>query len=366
MKTYKVIGQMSGSSMDGVDLSYCEFTNNGEAWEFKIKYSETIPYDEKWRVRLSQLRKQPTLIYVKTDVYYGHYLGLLINDFIKKHQLNPDFIATHGHTVFHYPEERITAQVGDGATISAITGLPVINDFRRADMAKGGQGAPLVTIGDEKLFGKFDYCINLGGFANISGNDLSGKRVAFDICPCNIPLNRIARDLGQKFDKDGKIAETGKINYDLLNILNNLEYYSKTAPKSLNRDWINQDFWPEVRDYENIEHNERMKTIVDHIAYQIAKSIDTLTGNNGLNKKVLLTGGSAYNGVLVDHIKTHSEADFEIPDTQIIDYKEALIFAFLGVLRIQNKTNINSQTTGANADSISGGLHGDFSKIITQ
>jgi len=364
MKTYKVIGIMSGSSMDGVDLAYCEFSQENGKWNYEIKESETIPYDDKWRVRLSQLRKQSTLVYVKTDVFYGHYLGQLVNSFCKKNNLNPDFISSHGHTVFHYPEIKITAQVGDGASLSAITGLPVVSDFRRYDVAKGGQGAPLVGIGDKHLFSEYDYCINLGGFANISGKDKNNNLTAFDICACNILLNRVARDMGYKYDENGQIAEKGSIHFDLLSELNQIEYYSLPYPKSLNRDWINQEFWHVVREYSELENQDKMKTLVDHIAFQISNSIDTLAGDNGKGKKILVSGGSAYNKTLIEHLRSLTEAEIIIPSSQIIDYKEALIFAFIGVLRIQNEVNTLGEFTGANSNSVSGGLHGDFSKLF--
>ncbi|MCO6496004.1 MAG: anhydro-N-acetylmuramic acid kinase [Bacteroidetes bacterium] len=365
MKTYKVIGLMSGSSMDGVDIAYCNFTFDNGKWSFEIKNAETIPYDEKWRIRLSQLRRQNALTYVKTDVFYGHYLGTLVKKFAEKYQLTEiDFVASHGHTVFHLPEIKITAQVGDGASISAVSGQTVVNDFRRADLAKGGEGAPLVTIGDQMLFGEYDYCINLGGFANISGNDTNGKRVSFDICPCNIPLNRIARDKGKSYDEDGMIAEKGNIDYELLGSLNAIEFYKKSFPKSLNRDWINQEFWGVVRDFGDLSSETKMKTLVDHIAVQVANSINLLASNNGNGKKVLVTGGGAHNKVLIEHLRTHTEAEIVIPEAKIVDYKEALVFAFLGVLRIQNQVNILKEGTGASDDSIGGGLHGDFSALI--
>lgn len=363
MVKYKVIGLMSGSSMDGLDIAYCEFKETENKWSFEIIQTETVPYDVKWRVRLSKLRNQSTLTYVKTDVFFGHYIGQKVNEFIDKHNIQVDLIASHGHTVFHYPEIKITAQIGDGASISAVTNLPVVSDFRRMDLAKGGQGAPLVTIGDKLLFGEYDYCINLGGFANISGNDSESNTVSFDICPCNIPLNRIARDLGKDYDQNGDIAANGNINYELLSNLNGIVYYSQKYPKSLNRDWINQDFWPIVREFGDLTAQDKMKTLVDHIAVQVTNSIDRIDGENGKGKKILVTGGSAYNTTLIEHIKTHTEAEIIIPNNNIIDYKEALIFGFLGIMRINNQINTLSKSTGSFEDSIGGGIHGDYSKF---
>ena len=364
MKSYKVIGIMSGSSMDGVDIALCHIKEDNGAFSFTIEQAETIEYNEKWRVRLSQLRKADSLAYAKTDVFYGHYLGQLVNDFIAKHQVKVDLVASHGHTVFHYPEALITRQVGDGASLSAICNLPVVTDFRSMDVAKGGQGAPLVAIGDEMFFSQYDYCLNLGGFANISGK-IGQYRVAFDISPANIILNRTARDLNLEYDNNGEIAAQGSINYSMLENLNKIDYYNLPFPKSLNRDWINSELWQIVKDGDKLSPQDKMKTFVDHIAYQIANSIDYLSQKQSEGKRVLVTGGGAYNKTLMEHIQSHSDATFEIPDNKLIEYKESLIFALMGVLRIQNKANIYKTFTGAKSDSISGSLNGDFSALLS-
>lgn len=360
---YKVIGIMSGTSMDGVDLAYCELENDNDKWSFEIKASETIPYDSKWRVRLSQLRKQSPNIFVKTDVFYGHYLGQLVNQFIAKHQLKPDLIGSHGHTVFHQPESGITSQIGDGAAIHAETGLPVVCNFRTVDVALKGQGAPLVPIGDKLLFGEYDLWLNLGGFANISARRDHGF-IAYDICPANIVFNRVARNLGKNYDEGGAIAQKGSINYELLKLLNALKHYSKPYPKSLGREWINSEFWPVVRDFEQLSQEDTMKTLVDHVASQIARNLDQLCNNDPADKKVLVTGGGAYNETLIELLRTHSDADFVIPSEKIINYKEALIFALLAVLRVNNQPNCLSSVTGASRDNIGGALFGDFSSLV--
>ena len=364
MKSYKVIGIMSGSSMDGVDIALCHINEDNGAYSFTIEQAETIEYNEKWRVRLSQLRKADSLAYAKTDVFYGHYLGQLVNDFIAKHQVKVDLVASHGHTVFHYPESMITRQVGDGASLSAICNLPVVTDFRSMDVAKGGQGAPLVAIGDELFFSQYDYCLNLGGFANISGK-IGQYRVSFDISPANIILNRTARDLNLEYDNNGEIAAQGSINYAMLENLNKIDYYNLPFPKSLNRDWINSELWQIVKEGDKLSPQDKMKTFVDHIAYQIANSIDYLSQKQSEGKRVLVTGGGAYNKTLMEHIQSHSDATFEIPNNKLVEFKESLIFALMGVLRIQNKTNIYKTFTGAKSDSISGSLNGDFSALLS-
>ncbi|MES2616329.1 MAG: anhydro-N-acetylmuramic acid kinase [Bacteroidota bacterium] len=362
MKSYKVLGIMSGSSMDGIDIALCTITSDEGNYSYSIDVSHTYSYDDKWRVRLSQLRKADALSYAKTDVFYGHYLGQLVNDFVEKYQVKADLVASHGHTVFHYPDEMITRQVGDGASLSAICGLPVVSDFRSMDVAKGGEGAPLVAIGDELLFGEYDYCLNIGGFANISGM-VGGYRVAFDVSPANILLNRVARDLNLAYDHNGEIAAKGSIHYPLLAQLNDIDFYKLPFPKSLNRDWINEELWHLVKEGERLSPEDKMKTFVDHISTQIGKSIDYISSHQTTGKKVLVTGGGAFNATLMDYIRTHSDADFQIPDPQLVKYKEALIFALMGVLRVENNTNIKKTYTGAKSDSVSGSLNGDFKNL---
>jgi anhydro-N-acetylmuramic acid kinase len=357
---------MSGTSMDGVDLAYCELSEDAGNWTYEILLGETIPYDEKWRVRLSQLGKQTALIYVKTHTFYGHYLGQLCAAFIEKHQLDIDFISSHGHTIFHQPEAGFTSQVGDGSAISAVTGLPVVSDFRLLDVALFGQGAPLVPVGDARLFAQYDFCLNLGGFANISMQD-AGQRFAFDIAPCNLVLNRIARNLGHAFDDGGEIAASGAVHYELLKELDGLPFYQEFKPKSIGREWLNSYFWPLVRKYdlEKVPQENLMKTLVDHISGQIADAIEHYSGEDIASKKVLITGGGAYNHTLVDHLRSQCDAQMIVPENPLlIEYKEALIFAFLGVLRVRQETNTLASVTGAKADSVGGAMWGDFTRIL--
>lgn len=362
MEIYNVIGVMSGTSMDGIDLVHCTFECQSGKWKYTVNATSTVEYDEKWRLRLSKLRTQSAYNFVRTDRYFGEYIGLLINDFLKKNNLKADLISSHGHTIFHQPENNITTQIGDGSAISAITGIPTVTNFRAMDVVLGGQGAPLVGIGDELLYGEYDMCLNIGGFANISANS-ENKRVAYDICPANILLNRIAREFDIEYDEDGKIAEQGKIDYDLLGELNEIDYYKLPYPKSLGREWINQSFWGIVRE-SKIEKKDKMKTLVDHIAGQICSNIENLAGDNIEKTKVLVTGGGAHNPVLIDFIKNGTDAEITVPDNTTIDYKEAIVFGLMGVLRVQNKINVKADFTGAGSDSVSGELHGDFSKLI--
>lgn len=358
-----VLGIMSGTSMDGIDLALCAVDHSGGKWNVEILKAITLPYNETWRVRLSQLKYQNPELYVRTDVFYGRYLGELALAFQKETGLNIDLIASHGHTIFHQPHAWITAQVGDGATLYGTSGIPTVSNFRRADVAACGQGAPLVTLGDELLFSEYDACLNLGGFCNMSIKTATG-RLSFDIAPCNIVLNRLARERKLKYDDGGAIAEQGNIIYPLLEQLNAISYYGKAAPKSLGREWINKDFWHLVRDFDESPLEDRMKTLVMHIATQIALSLEAYAPKPLNEMTILVTGGGVFNDTLIDYIKSESEAIIEIPNTQLVQYKEAMIFALLGAMRVNNLSNVSGETTGALRSVIGGSLDGDFSKLL--
>lgn len=354
---------MSGTSMDGIDLCLADIKEESGDWNYQIQAAKTVAFDEKWRVRLSQLRYQNSEVFVKTDVFFGRYLGELVKEFLSETGETAELIASHGHTVFHDPDGWVTCQAGDGATLSAVAGLPVVSDFRRTDVALGGQGAPLVGMGDSLFFGEYDLCLNLGGFSNISAVQ-NGQRIAFDIAPCNIILNRLAREVGKKYDEGGEIAESGSIIYPLLNELNDIPYYHSSYPKSLGREWINKEFWYIVRNYDNEPVADKMKTLVMHIAQQVAKAVDALAGQNGAGKRMLVTGGGAHNLTLIDYMKSETEASIEIPDAQLVDYKEALVFGLLGAMRVKNINNTQHSATGASASCVAGALNGNFSNLI--
>lgn len=338
----KVIGVMSGTSLDGLDIAAVVFNFQNEKWSFEIVDTETISYSKKW---LEKLRNSPTLLgekLMELHSEYGNYTGVKINEFIKKTGFKPHLIASHGHTIFHQPEKGFTLQIGNGAEIAAVTKITTVANFRIGDVALGGQGAPLVPVGDKLLFNDFEYCLNLGGFANISF-EKDKRRVAFDIGPANFPLNYFAEKQGMPFDKNGELGRKGNINNNLLEELNNLNYYMQTPPKSLGREWMEETFFPVIEKH-NISDSDKMRTLYEHIAIQIAK----IYSGDG---KLLITGGGAFNTFLIERIKYHSSLEIVIPSKKIIDFKEALIFAFLGVLKIQNKINCYSSVTGATKDS---------------
>lgn len=349
-KTHRILGLMSGTSLDGLDICLCNFSYSSNEWNYYIEKACTINYSEEIKEKLSSAFNASGIELTKLDYDYGKWIGKQVSLFIKGIEKKPDFIASHGHTIFHNPSQGFTLQIGKGSAIAAESGIPCICDFRSSDICRSGQGAPLVPIGDRLLFREFDICLNLGGFANLS-YEHSGTRLAFDIGPCNIILNAIAKMMGQSFDADGNLGRKGIINEPLLNKLNSLEYYHRAAPKSLGREWIENIFQPILNDF-NISLEDKLSTIYDHITSQICKVLNNIKG-----EKVLVTGGGAHNSLLIHLLRNKSNHSIVTPDNQTIDYKEALIFAFLGVLYIHRKPNTLASVTGASNDSISGCLY---------
>lgn len=339
------IGLMSGTSLDGLDICLAEFEKQDQ-WTFQILKAETLPYSEDWENKLRNSIHLSAEDLLELHSEYGFYLGQQVREFIDKNKLeNINLIASHGHTVFHQPKKKFTLQIGDGRAIKIETGLPVIYDFRSQDVLMKGNGAPLVPIGDELLFPQYDACLNLGGFSNISMKS-DEKRIAFDIAPVNIVLNYLAKKLQKNFDENGELAEKGKINETLLDQLNALEFYQQPHPKSLGIEWCNEHIFPALK---NIETLDALATFTEHTAQQIANII-----NEYNIKDILITGGGAYNSFLIEKIRAKTISDVIIPEKEIINYKEALIFAFMGVLRMNNEINVLSSATGSSADHCSG------------
>ncbi len=347
--TYSAIGLMSGTSLDGLDLAYCRFTLENFRWQYHIEAAETLPYPEKWRSRLDGAWRLSGPELMQLHVEYGHYIGQKTVHFIQKYRLSPNLVASHGHTAFHQPERGFTLQVGEGAAIASYLDCPLISDFRSMDVALGGQGAPLVPVGDALLFPDYAYCLNLGGIANISYPERE-IRVAYDICPVNMALDHLADEAGKAYDENGAIAAGGRLDPELLQRLNAIAFYRDLPPKSLGKEWFERTFLPVMREFSELPLADRMQTAVEHAAMMIARACKR-------PGKLLLTGGGAFNEQLVNRIKTHSVATVIVPDAQLIAFKEALIFAFLGVLRLRKETNCLASVTGASADHIGGAIY---------
>jgi anhydro-N-acetylmuramic acid kinase len=344
---YRVLGLMSGTSLDGLDMVLCDFVKTSDKWNFDIKKAITIEYPEYLAERIKNALFFSVVEFVELDKTYGRYIANSINEHFKNEKI--DFISSHGHTVIHFPDKNINFQIGDGATISAITGLPVVCDFRSIDIALGGQGAPLVPAAEKILFPEFDSFLNIGGFSNISIHN--EKILAFDISPANYALNYFARLNNLSFDFGGKLGKKGVVKKQLLDELNSLAYYKKQAPKSLSDHWFYQTFLPIVDKYD-ISINNKIRTIYEHISTQIANNI-----NSFAIKKIMFTGGGTFNEFLVELIKSKTKAQIVIPKKEIVDFKEAIIFAFLGLLRWTNSINIFASVTGAKHDNIGGAIY---------
>ncbi|HEX5024289.1 MAG TPA: anhydro-N-acetylmuramic acid kinase [Agriterribacter sp.] len=360
---YRVIGLMSGSSLDGLDIAYVHFHENAGKWSFDIMEADCYPYTDKWLNRLQSATHLNALDYQLLHADYGHYLGEQVNTFINKHQLHyqVQLIASHGHTTFHVPEKKMTGQLGDGAAIAAETGLPVVSDLRALDVALGGQGAPIVPIGDKLLLYEYDYCLNLGGIANLSAHD-ADNYVSFDICSANRILDQLVAQLGKAYDEDGKIAQSGAINKVLLDTLNELPYYSADYPKSLANNFGNEVVLPIILSQNgNLEDN--LRTYVEHIAIQIKRAVSQMQAGmrmeNRVSKKMLVTGGGAFNRFLIARIGYYLEApgiELVVPSENIIKYKEAVVMGLMGVLRWREENNVLASVTGSLRNSVGGAI----------
>ncbi len=346
MKNFNVIGVMSGTSLDGVDIVYVKFIQN-ESWSFKIINSKTYKYEDSTADILNDISKKSLEEIKELDVVYSKKLAKIINEFIDEFSINKiDFVSSHGHTAIHDPSNLITYQMGNLSTLSTEINQKVICDFRVQDVKLGGEGAPLVPVGEKYLFHEYDSFINLGGFANIS-NHKGESLIAYDICPVNIVLNNLSKKIGKDFDDKGSIASSGKLIINLYEELEKLEYYQLDPPKSLGIEWVDEYIFPLINKYFDYPIEDLLNTLSNHIANQISNNLKNLD-------KVLVSGGGAYNDYLIHLIRSKTDSEIIISSKNIIEFKEALIFAFLGVLRNLNINNCYSSVTGASKDHCSG------------
>ena len=344
-----IIGLMSGTSLDGLDVALCSFEQDASALRWQLLAAETYAYDDEWTRRLSLLDAASAYDYALTHVQLGHYFGQRVNQFLAAHPLPVDALASHGHTIFHQPQLLLTSQIGDGNAIAAETALPVVSNFRALDVALGGQGAPLVPVGDRLLFPDYEACLNLGGFSNISFEDGAGLRRAFDISPCNFALNALARRTGVAYDRDGLLAASGRVDEVLLAQMDALEYYRRPLPKSLGKEWYLASFAP-LLDNAGVGVADLLRTVVEHVARQVAKVLEERHIHS-----LLVTGGGARNSFLMSRIAALSpHCRVSVPESDIVDYKEAIIFALLGYLCLTGQVNAYASVTGASSDSSGG------------
>jgi anhydro-N-acetylmuramic acid kinase len=339
---------MSGTSLDGLDMALCEFAKDDKGYTYNILAAQTIAYPEEWKARLQSAANASAQDYLKLHALYGKYIGDQVLAFIKAKNRHPQLVASHGHTVFHQPQNGFSAQLGCGNTIAAVTGINTAFDFRSLDVALGGQGAPLVPIGDELLFGEYEACLNIGGIANVSLRH-NGKRIAYDVCVANMLLNNLASRVNQPYDRDGEIARSGKIDKKILEELNALDYYAQEGAKSLGREWFESNM--HIILGSTLPVPDLLATATEHVGQTIARDLESFGVRN-----VLASGGGAWNKFLIERIRHHGSFDVVIPDPGIVNFKEALIFAFLGYLRITDQVNTLASVTGARMDSSGGSV----------
>jgi len=348
-KNYNVIGVMSGTSLDGVDIAFAKIVT-APAYKAYIITAETIAYPDFWTQKLSEAVHFSKAELEKLNIDYTRFLSQLINDFITKHALTElDAVCSHGHTVLHKPNQGYTLQIGNLPLLGELVSHKIVCDFRVQDVTLGGQGAPLVPIGDQLLFGAYDYCLNLGGFANVS-SEVSNRRLAYDICPVNTVLNVYAQQLGAAYDAGGAFAKAGKIHTSLLEKLNALPFYNQLPPKSLGIEWVHEHIFPLINTFE-LSPREVLATFTEHVAIQLANQFKTAG-------KLLVTGGGAYNQYLLERLQILCDVTVVIPENALVEFKEALVFALLGVLKLEGQNNCFASVTGASRNHSSGVIYG--------
>ncbi len=342
----KILGLMSGTSLDGLDLALCEFSTQNNTVSFKLLASQTISYEAVWKERLQNVFEASAEQYFKLHSLYGEFIGEKVNDFLKNNRQTADYIASHGHTIFHRPQLGFTTQIGCGATIAAKTGVNTICDFRSLDVALNGQGAPLVPIGDRDLFSEFEACLNIGGIANISFTK-NDKTSAFDICIANMALNYLTESIGKAFDNGGALAASGKSNGELLQQLLDLN----SEQQSLGREWFDQHFLSFLNS-STISLNDKLATCIEYMVFHISSILKQEKINS-----VLITGGGAYNTFFIERLKANYTGEIHIPSDDVIQFKEAIIFAYLGYLRVNEQINTLNSVTKASKDSVGGCIY---------
>lgn len=354
---YRAIGLMSGSSLDGLDIVFVELDDSGGTWQYEVKASACVEYNAEWLEKLQAVRTLSAHDYFTLDAEYGRFIGHEVNRFITDNHLHHkiQLIASHGHTVFHAPAAGVTVQLGDGATIAAITGINTVSSLRAMDVALGGQGAPIVPVGEKLLWAGYDYFLNIGGIANITTRN-GNAFTAFDVCPANRMLNMLALLKGKPYDQNGALAAAGLVHEDLLTALNGLAYYALPKPKALANEFGTDVVYPLIQLF-YLSAEDALRTYVEHIAQQVA--LATSNGEVTTGKKMLVTGGGAFNSFLLERLTAHLSPlgiEVVVPEAEAVQYKEAIIMALLGVLRWREENTVLNSVTGATRSSIGGAV----------
>ncbi len=360
---YEGLGLMSGSSLDGLDIAWCRFridpNSDAVVEEWELKAAETLPIPEDWKKRLRDLPEGSARDLALAHGELGRLWGMQCLDFMKRHGCKPGFIASHGHTIFHWPEKGVSTQIGSGAALAAASGVQVVCDFRSADVALGGQGAPVAPLADRYLFPGYDFYLNIGGIANISFRK-NGSWTAFDLGPANQVLNELSSEAGMEFDRGGRMAAAGKPDQGLLDQLNALPFFRQAPPKSLDNGWVRREVLPLYRN-KNIPLTDRLCTAVEQLAFQTARALREWGPEPNGPFRLFASGGGAYNDFLIERIQSHistiGKAAVFLPDRMVIEFKEALLMGLMGAFRLAGLPNCMAEVTGASRDSVGGAVY---------
>ncbi|HEY3387580.1 MAG TPA: anhydro-N-acetylmuramic acid kinase [Saprospiraceae bacterium] len=353
---YSIIGAMSGSSLDGLDLALCHFDEKDGHLTWSLEHGETISFPENIQDALRLAHTISGSKLMELDAVFGKFIGEEIQKWSNANDVTADCIASHGHTVFHEPSKSFTTQIGSGAHIAFATGIDTITNFRTADVAAGGQGAPFAPVADKDLFPGYQAYLNLGGIVNASGITSIGKWKGWDIGPCNQALNHLAIKLGHPYDYAGQIASQGKVIRSVLDSLVTMFPYNEAQPKGLSNAEV-KNTWIKFLDARTESVIDLLATTTEAIAFLILNHLQIISGQSS---KILVTGGGAHNLFLMKRLEVLGEnkkLTFELPESTIIDYKECLLMGYLGFLTLQGKPYGIHQMTGASADSIGGAMH---------
>lgn len=340
---------MSGTSLDGLDIVACKFTLD-KSWSYEIIKANSVSYSHKWMSRLTETLELNGRDFAFLHNDYGKFIGKQIAEFCIELPESPMLVSSHGHTIYHQPDLKLTFQIGNGANIAAACGIPTACDFRSSDVALGGQGAPLVPIGDIHLFGEYEFCLNLGGIANVSFQ-FKNERIAFDICPVNMAFNHFTKEKGYEYDLNGSMGRSGVVHPELLKLLNDLDYYKLAGPRSLGKEWFETNFLPLIYSFQ-LPTEDILRTLYEHVSDQLTKAVEEYPKG-----QILITGGGAHNVFLIELLSEKTKHKTIVPSQEIIDFKEAIIFAFLGVLRLRNEINCLKSVTGAHHDHCGGVIY---------
>lgn len=356
----KILGLISGSSLDGLDMAICQFDEQATSQlEWEVIHTQTAGFPEGLLSRLVRSTELSTRELMELEVEFSKFCASESLDFLTKAKCSVDYIASHGHTVFHYPEDGYTVQIGKGSIIAELTGIPSISDFRSNDIALRGQGAPLAPIVERYLYPGYNVYFNLGGIANFSIHEKSNIR-SIDSCPCNQVLNFLISANGLPYDDRGRVARSGKVNDQLLKEWSSLEYFKLSGPKSMDNSWVHQIFIPVMNKY-HLSMKDALATMVEFTALQLSKDISKLLQLDSITQMSgFVTGGGAYNDYLLERMTYHFQKlglSLEVPDAQTIEFKEAILMSLMGYLRILERPNTIPTVTGAAKMSIGGAVY---------